>query len=99
MADPANGTVLPRGQQFFADDPLNNVPAPLCLELALDVAVAASEIAQTDVECFRLDKAGFQEVLRRRPDIARNVAAVLSATVPAASVPMKFPWTRFPLDP
>jgi small-conductance mechanosensitive channel/CRP-like cAMP-binding protein len=39
---------------------------------------SATVVADTDVECFRLDKAAFQRVLERRPEIAGQLAALLS---------------------
>ncbi|CAG0969545.1 Mechanosensitive channel MscK [Rhodocyclaceae bacterium] len=38
----------------------------------------ATVTAQSDVECYRLDKAGFEEVIRSRPAIAGEMAAILS---------------------
>ena len=37
----------------------------------------ATITARTDVECYRLDKAGFETVLRTRPDIASELSRVL----------------------
>ncbi len=37
----------------------------------------ATVIARTNVECYRLDKAGFETVLRTRPDIAGELSRVL----------------------
>lgn len=39
----------------------------------------ASVIAKTDVECYRLDKSAFEEILLARPSIAEEVAQVLVA--------------------
>ena len=39
----------------------------------------ATVIARTNVECYRLDKAGFESVLRTRPDIAGELSRVLVA--------------------
>lgn len=39
----------------------------------------ASVIAKTDVECYRLDKSAFEEILLARPGIADEVAQVLVA--------------------
>lgn len=39
---------------------------------------AATAVALTDVECFRLDKAAFQEVMQKRPEIAEHLAKVLA---------------------
>ena len=39
----------------------------------------ATVIARTNVECYRLDKAGFETVLRTRPDIAGELSRVLVA--------------------
>ena len=38
---------------------------------------AASVIAKTDVECYRLDKDAFEEIMRERPSIADEVAHIL----------------------
>ncbi len=39
----------------------------------------ATITARTDIECYRLDKAGFEKVLRSRPDIAGEMSRVLAA--------------------
>lgn len=39
----------------------------------------ATVIAKTDIECYRLDKAGFDRVLRSRPDIAGEMSRILAA--------------------
>lgn len=39
----------------------------------------ATVTAKSDLECYRLDKAGFEEVLRSRPDIAEEITRVLVA--------------------
>ena len=39
----------------------------------------ATVTAKTDVECFRLGKAGFESVLRARPDIATEISEVIVA--------------------
>lgn len=38
----------------------------------------ATVTALTDIDCYRLDKAGFAEVLQQRPDIAHEVTAILA---------------------
>jgi hypothetical protein len=38
----------------------------------------ATVTAKTDVDCYRLDKAGFVEILRARPDIATAMSKVLA---------------------
>ncbi len=38
----------------------------------------ASVRAKSDVECYRLDKAGFEDILRSRPAIAEEMAAILA---------------------
>ena len=38
----------------------------------------ATLIALTDVECYRLDKIGFNDVLQHRPEVARDLARVLA---------------------
>lgn len=40
---------------------------------------SATVVAVTRVECWRLDRAAFQELLTRRPEIAEEVAEVLAA--------------------
>ena len=40
---------------------------------------SATVCAVTDLECYRLDKAGFQGVIQARPDIAQELSRVLSA--------------------
>jgi hypothetical protein len=39
----------------------------------------ATIVARTDVQCYRLDKAGFEKVLRSRPDIAEEMSRTLAA--------------------
>jgi len=39
---------------------------------------AATVVATTDVECYRLDKAVFKEVLRDRPELAERAAEILA---------------------
>ncbi len=38
----------------------------------------ATVIAETDVECYRLDKEAFNNILRRRPEIAEDISHVLA---------------------
>jgi CRP-like cAMP-binding protein len=38
----------------------------------------ATVTAKSDVECYRLDKAGFEDILRSRPAIAEEMAAILT---------------------
>lgn len=38
----------------------------------------ATVTARSDVECYRLDKAGFEDILRSRPAIAEEMAAILT---------------------
>jgi small-conductance mechanosensitive channel len=38
----------------------------------------ATVIAQTDVECYRLDKEAFNDILRRRPEIAEDISHILA---------------------
>lgn len=40
---------------------------------------SATVTAHTDLECYRLDKAGFEKVLRSRPDIAGDISRTLSS--------------------
>ena len=39
----------------------------------------ATITAHTDLECYRLDKAGFEKVLRSRPDIAGDISGILAS--------------------
>ena len=39
---------------------------------------AATVVAVTDVECFRLDKGAFQRVIEKRPELARDFAEALA---------------------
>ncbi|HXZ95866.1 MAG TPA: mechanosensitive ion channel family protein [Burkholderiales bacterium] len=39
----------------------------------------ASVIARTDVECYRLDKSAFEDVLHSRPDIADEISQILAS--------------------
>lgn len=41
-------------------------------------ARTATVTAKTDVDCYRLDKEGFANILNRRPDIANEISAVLA---------------------
>jgi len=45
-------------------------------------ARSATVMAKTDVECYRLDRASFQELLRQRPEIAAEVRRVIGARKP-----------------
>jgi small-conductance mechanosensitive channel/CRP-like cAMP-binding protein len=38
----------------------------------------ASVVAVTDAECYRLDKIGFEKILRERPEIAREISQLLA---------------------
>lgn len=39
----------------------------------------ATITARSDIECYRLDKAGFEKVLRSRPDIAGDISGILAS--------------------
>jgi CRP-like cAMP-binding protein len=39
----------------------------------------ATVIAKSDVDCYRLDKAGFESILRARPDVANGISQVLAS--------------------
>ncbi|HEX9444275.1 MAG TPA: mechanosensitive ion channel family protein, partial [Candidatus Binatia bacterium] len=41
-------------------------------------ARSATVVARTDVLCYRLDKAAFQQILSRRPEIAEDISHVLA---------------------
>lgn len=40
---------------------------------------SATVVAVTAVDCYRLDKAGFAQILEKRPEIAREMSAILEA--------------------
>ena len=42
---------------------------------------SAIVIATSDLECYRLDKAGFEGVMRARPDIAEEMSRILTQRV------------------
>ncbi len=39
---------------------------------------SATVIAMTDVECYRVDKDAFHDILRQRPEIAESISEVLA---------------------
>ncbi|MGB7921994.1 MAG: mechanosensitive ion channel family protein [Pyrinomonadaceae bacterium] len=39
---------------------------------------AATVVAETDVQCYRLDKEAFKDILRRRPEIAEDISHILA---------------------
>jgi len=45
-------------------------------------ARSATVVAKTDVECYRLDRASFQELLATRPEIVEEVARIAGARKP-----------------
>jgi CRP-like cAMP-binding protein len=45
-------------------------------------ARSATVVAKTDVECYRLDRASFQELLAARPEIVEEVARIVNARRP-----------------
>ena len=45
-------------------------------------ARSATVVAKTDVECYRLDRAGFQGLLLSRPEIAEGMSRVISSRKP-----------------
>jgi small-conductance mechanosensitive channel/CRP-like cAMP-binding protein len=59
-------TTLPAGKVFGEMGMLTGEPR------------RATVTAKSDVECYRLDKAGFEEVIRSRPAIAEEMAAILT---------------------
>ena len=46
--------------------------------MMLGEARMASVVATTDVECFKLDKEGFERVLRERPEVAEKLSALMA---------------------
>jgi small-conductance mechanosensitive channel len=49
----------------------------------------ATITARTDVECYRLDKAGFQDIIQSRPEIAEELSRVLAERDAAFAEAMK----------
>src|SRR5690606_26032313 len=45
-------------------------------------ARSATVVAKTDVECYRLDRASFQELLAARPEIVEEVSRIVSGRKP-----------------
>ena len=41
----------------------------------------ATVIAESDMECYRLDKSGLEEIIRERPEIAEELSNILAARV------------------
>ena len=65
----AIGTV--RAGEFFGE-----------MALLSGAARSATVVAKTDVECYRLDRASFQELLAARPEVVDEVARVAGARKP-----------------
>ena len=60
---------------------LSTVPAGHVLgEMGLMTGVprSATLIARTDIECYRLDKSGFEDIIRARPELAESMAHILA---------------------
>jgi CRP-like cAMP-binding protein len=45
-------------------------------------ARSATVVAKTDVECYRLDRASFQDLLAARPEVAAEVRKIIGARKP-----------------
>src|SRR5262245_872764 len=75
LYEPPNGTPQLIGQvqpgQFFGE-----------MAMVSGEARSATVMAKTDVECYRLDRASFQELLRTRPEVAAEVRRVIGARKP-----------------
>jgi small-conductance mechanosensitive channel/CRP-like cAMP-binding protein len=39
---------------------------------------SATVVAKTDVDCYRLDKSGFEDIIRARPELAESMAHILA---------------------
>ncbi|HEU4350552.1 MAG TPA: mechanosensitive ion channel family protein [Burkholderiales bacterium] len=70
LYEPPGGVLQPIGTlhagQFFGE-----------MALVTGEARAATVIAKTDVECYRLDRASFQELLAGKPQIAEEIGRVM----------------------
>jgi CRP-like cAMP-binding protein len=60
-----------RSGQFFGE-----------MALLTGDARSATVVAKSDVECYRLDRAGFQGLLLSRPEIAEGMSRVISSRKP-----------------
>jgi small-conductance mechanosensitive channel/CRP-like cAMP-binding protein len=56
-----------QGGQFFGE-----------MSLMTGARRTATVVAVTDVECYRLDKAAFQEIIKDRPEMAEELAEILA---------------------
>jgi small-conductance mechanosensitive channel/CRP-like cAMP-binding protein len=71
-ADPATGQARPR---------LATLEAPACfgeMGLLTGQARTATVIAETDVLCYRLDKPGFDAILRARPELVDGLSRIMA---------------------
>jgi len=75
LYEPPQGTPQPIGKvgsgEIFGE-----------MALVSGEARSATVIAKTDVECYRLDRASFQELLGNRPEIAEEVKRVMGMRSP-----------------
>ena len=39
---------------------------------------SATVVAKSDIECYRLDKSGFEDIIRARPELAESMAHILA---------------------
>jgi CRP-like cAMP-binding protein len=79
--------ILAYGEAEVVYEPPNGTPSPLGTvrageffgEMALisGEARTATVVAKTDVECYRLDRASFQELLLGRPEISEEIKRVM----------------------
>jgi small-conductance mechanosensitive channel/CRP-like cAMP-binding protein len=42
---------------------------------------AATVVAKTDIECYRLDKSGFEDIVRARPELVESMSHILAARI------------------
>ncbi|MEZ0230284.1 MAG: cyclic nucleotide-binding domain-containing protein, partial [Planctomycetota bacterium] len=47
---------------------------------------SATVVAATDVECWRLDREGFKQIIERRPEMAQELASLLATRKLAVEV-------------
>jgi small-conductance mechanosensitive channel/CRP-like cAMP-binding protein len=72
--------VAPNGEKRL----LTTVPAGNVLgEMGLMTGAprSATVVAKTDVEAYRLDKSGFEDIIRARPELAESMAHILAARI------------------
>jgi small-conductance mechanosensitive channel/CRP-like cAMP-binding protein len=69
--------VAPNGEKRL----LTTIPAGSVfgeMSLMTGAPRSATVVARSDVECYRLDKSGFEDIIRARPELAESMAHILA---------------------